>query len=68
VQKSREPSKSCVTADSYRAKFSQEKITYPGRKQVFRLTNSDGSLREDIIARAFAPGLKIGDIICSHMA
>jgi nicotinate phosphoribosyltransferase len=35
---------------SYRAKFSEEKITYPGRKQVFRLSNSDGSFREDAIA------------------
>ncbi len=36
---------------SYRAKFSEEKITYPGRKQVFRLPNCDGSSREDVIAR-----------------
>jgi nicotinate phosphoribosyltransferase len=38
-------------APSYRAKFSKEKISYPGRKQVFRLPNSDGSFREDVIAR-----------------
>jgi nicotinate phosphoribosyltransferase len=38
-------------APSYRAKFSEEKITYPGRKQVFRLPNSDGSSRGDVIAR-----------------
>lgn len=38
-------------APSYRAKFSKEKITYPGRKQVFRLPNCDGSFREDVIAR-----------------
>src|SRR5438309_5625247 len=38
-------------APSYRAKFSEEKITYPGRKQVFRLPNCDGSAREDVIAR-----------------
>lgn len=38
-------------APSYRAKFSEEKTTYRGRKQVFRLTNSDGSFREDVIAR-----------------
>ena len=37
-------------APSYRAKFSEEKITYPGRKQVFRLPNCDGSSREDVIA------------------
>ena len=36
---------------SYRAKFSEEKITHPGRKQVFRLPNSDGSFREDVIGR-----------------
>jgi len=38
-------------APSYRAKFSEEKTTYPGRKQVFRLPNPDGSSREDVIAR-----------------
>ena len=38
-------------APSYRAKFSEEKITYPGRKQIFRLPNSDGTSREDVIAR-----------------
>jgi nicotinate phosphoribosyltransferase len=38
-------------APSYRAKFSEEKTTHPGRKQVFRLINSDGSFREDVIAR-----------------
>jgi nicotinate phosphoribosyltransferase len=35
---------------SYRAKFSEEKITYPGRKQVFRFRDSDGRFREDVIA------------------
>jgi len=40
-------------APSYRAKFSEEKTTYPGRKQVFRLPNSDGSFREDVIGREF---------------
>jgi nicotinate phosphoribosyltransferase len=35
---------------SYRAKFSQEKATYPGRKQVFRFSNRDGAYREDVIA------------------
>jgi nicotinate phosphoribosyltransferase len=36
---------------SYRAKFSEEKITYPGRKQVFRFSDSDGTYREDVVAR-----------------
>ncbi len=31
------------------AKFSQEKITYPGRKQVFRLASEDGKLASDVI-------------------
>jgi len=31
------------------AKFSEEKHTYPGRKQVFRFSGSDGSYSEDII-------------------
>jgi nicotinate phosphoribosyltransferase len=35
---------------SYRAKFSEEKATYPGRKQVFRLHGPDGGFRGDIIA------------------
>ncbi|SRR5579872_4719149 len=35
---------------SYRAKLSLDKMTYPGRKQVFRFRNSDGVLKEDIIA------------------
>jgi len=37
---------------SYRAKFSQEKITCPGRKQVFRFRDPDGTFRGDIIACA----------------
>lgn len=37
---------------SYRAKFSEEKTTYPGRKQVFRFLDSDGNFRRDIIACA----------------
>jgi nicotinate phosphoribosyltransferase len=37
---------------SYRAKFSEEKITYPGRKQVFRFSDSDGTFRSDTIASA----------------
>jgi nicotinate phosphoribosyltransferase len=35
---------------SYRAKLSDQKITYPGRKQVFRFHNPDGTFRGDIIA------------------
>jgi nicotinate phosphoribosyltransferase len=31
------------------AKFSQEKITYPGRKQVFRFTGGDGKFSRDVI-------------------
>ena len=31
------------------AKFSAEKKTYPGRKQVFRFTGTDGKFAEDII-------------------
>ncbi len=34
---------------SYRAKLSQEKFTYPGRKQVFRFRDAQGNYREDII-------------------
>jgi nicotinate phosphoribosyltransferase len=36
---------------SYRAKFSEEKVTYPGRKQVFRLPDAAGNYREDVIGR-----------------
>jgi nicotinate phosphoribosyltransferase len=32
------------------AKFSEAKVTYPGRKQVFRVTGSGGKYAEDIIA------------------
>lgn len=31
------------------AKFSAEKKTYPGRKQIFRFTATDGTMAEDII-------------------
>ena len=31
------------------AKFSQEKITYPGRKQVFRFVADDGKFQSDVI-------------------
>lgn len=39
------------TGDTVRsaAKFSQEKSTYPGRKQVFRFSGRDGKFSEDII-------------------
>jgi nicotinate phosphoribosyltransferase len=36
----------------YRAKFSEEKVTYPGPKQVFRFRDSGGHYRGDVIARA----------------
>jgi nicotinate phosphoribosyltransferase len=36
---------------SCRAKLSDEKATYPCRKQVFRLCNSDGTYESDVIAR-----------------
>jgi nicotinate phosphoribosyltransferase len=35
-------------ATSYRAKFSEEKVTYPGRKQVFRF-GEGGNYTEDVI-------------------
>lgn len=35
----------------YRAKFSEEKVTYPGRKQVFRFHNPQGFCDHDVIAR-----------------
>src|SRR5436853_6897209 len=31
------------------AKFSEEKKTYPGRKQVFRFTGKDGTFSSDVI-------------------
>jgi nicotinate phosphoribosyltransferase len=34
------------------AKFSVAKITYPGRKQVFRFSHADGNFAEDIIGLA----------------
>lgn len=39
------------TGDTVRsaAKFSQEKITYPGRKQVFRFADRDGKFSGDVI-------------------
>lgn len=33
----------------YRAKFSEHKATYPGRKQVFRIISEEGNYVEDII-------------------
>jgi nicotinate phosphoribosyltransferase len=35
---------------SYRAKFSAEKSTYPGAKQVWRSMNADGSFANDLVA------------------
>jgi nicotinate phosphoribosyltransferase len=34
---------------TYRAKLSEDKITYPGAKQVFRFSDGDGIYREDIV-------------------
>jgi nicotinate phosphoribosyltransferase len=36
----------------YRAKFSEDKVTYPGRKQVFRFRDPSGSFHHDVLARA----------------
>ncbi len=36
----------------YRAKFSPEKATYPGKKQVFRSYNANGLIKEDILCLA----------------
>lgn len=38
------------TGVSYRAKFSEQKTTYPGRKQVWRFRDSQGKFRDDMIA------------------
>ena len=35
----------------YRAKFSEEKTTYPGPKQIFRFPDGAGTYRHDIIGR-----------------
>ncbi len=37
----------------YRAKFSRNKATYPGKKQVFRFTDAQGNFRQDIIGLEF---------------
>ena len=34
---------------TYRAKLSEDKVTYPGAKQVFRFSDGDGIYREDIV-------------------
>jgi nicotinate phosphoribosyltransferase len=34
---------------SYRAKLSEDKITYPGAKQVFRFSDDNGMYREDLV-------------------
>jgi len=36
----------------YRAKFSPEKATYPGTKQVFRFRNQKGEFERDVIGRS----------------
>jgi nicotinate phosphoribosyltransferase len=36
----------------YTAKFSADKATYPGKKQVFRFTGQDGSYEHDLLACA----------------
>jgi len=36
----------------YCAKFSEDKVTYPGRKQVFRFCSPDGLYDHDLVARA----------------
>ncbi len=36
-------------------KLSKDKITLPGRKQVYRFTNGDGSFKKDVIALADEP-------------
>jgi len=38
--------------DHPRAKFSEDKVTYPGRKQVFRFRDPQGLYDHDVIARA----------------
>jgi nicotinate phosphoribosyltransferase len=38
------------SAHSFPAKFSTDKMTYPGRKQVFRFLTEAGALRRDLIA------------------
>ncbi len=37
-------------APSLRAKFSEEKVTYPGRKQVFRFRDASGTYQKDLVA------------------
>jgi nicotinate phosphoribosyltransferase len=34
------------------AKFSEEKITYPGKKQIFRFASPDGFYERDVVGRA----------------
>jgi nicotinate phosphoribosyltransferase len=38
-------------------KLSKDKITLPGRKQVYRFRNSDGSFKKDVIALADEPAV-----------
>jgi len=45
----------------YRAKFSEEKVTYPGPKQIFRFPDAAGTYRRDIIGRQSE---KYSDAVC----
>jgi nicotinate phosphoribosyltransferase len=45
----------------YRAKFSEEKVTYPGPKQIFRFPDANGIYRRDIIGRQSE---KYSDAVC----
>lgn len=40
------------TAKTYHAKFSEEKVTYPGTKQVYRFRDDEGMFVRDLIARS----------------
>jgi nicotinate phosphoribosyltransferase len=54
---------------SRRAKFSQDKLTYPGRKQVFRLCDDQGNFRRDVIGSAeetFAEGQPLLKRVMEH--
>jgi nicotinate phosphoribosyltransferase len=59
----------------HRAKFSKDKETYPGRKQVWRSTNDEGAYRGDEITmveekparastRLLTPVLERGELLC----
>jgi nicotinate phosphoribosyltransferase len=46
----------------YRAKFSENKATYPGKKQIYRLINNDGNFLKDIV------GMEDDHITQNHLA